>query len=397
MTDNPKPPIRVMHLITELDVGGAEMMLCKLLGALNRERFTNVACSMTAPGLVADKIRALGIEVRSLGMKQGTPDPRAIFRLVSSLRDWKPDLLQTWMYHADFLGGVVGRFAGNIPVIWNIRNSEFEPGSYSRITLPLAWVSARLSSWVPTRIVSCSEGGRKVHEGMGYDASKMIVIPNGFDLSRYRPQPDATEYCSEQFGIPPEADAVAVVGRYHPQKDHKSFLAAAGLVARSFPLVRFVLCGDGTTSENATLVAQAEEAGIASRMHWLGRLEPNQLARIMSRCILVSSSLFGEGFSNVVGEAMACGAVCVVTDVGDSAWIVGDTGLVVRRGSAKDLAEAIGRVLSMSAEARSSLGVAARQRIANEFTIERIVTRYEDLYTQVYSSKASGQQARARQ
>lgn len=161
-----------------------------------------------------------------------------------------------------------------------------------------------------------------------------------------------------------------------------------------FPDVHFVLCGDGTTAENATLVAQAQEAGVVSRMHWLGRREPDELARIMSRCILVSSSLFGEGFSNVVGEAMACGAVCVVTDVGDSAWIVGNTGVVVRRGSAEELAGAIGRVLSISAESRASMGAAARQRIASEFTIERIVRRYEDLYTQVHCGEADGWQAK---
>ena len=383
------PAVRVLHLITGLDTGGAEMMLCKLVGAMDRDRFTNMVYSMTPPGLVANKIRELGVEVNSLEIRQGSPDPRAISRFAAAVRAWKPDLIQTWMYHADFLGGLVGKAMGDIPVIWNIRGSEFH-GTYNRINSFLTWSCARMSSRVPRRIISCSDCGRLVHEKLGYDASKTIVIPNGFDLARYQPQADAARYCSDHFGIPTEADVLVVVGRYHPQKDHKTFLEAAAIVRRSFPETHFVLCGDGMTAENATLTAQAAHAGIADRLHLLGRREPDQLTRIMARSILVSSSRFGEGFSNVIGEAMACGATCVVTDVGDSAFIVGDTGVVVQPGSPEGLASGIARVLSMTGEARASLGSAARQRIENEFTIEAIVQRYEAVYLQVYRSDRTG-------
>ena len=380
-----RSPLRVMHLISCLDVGGAEMMLSKLLGAMGREQFTSVVWSMTPPGRIGEKIRALGIEVRSLDMGRGIPDPRAFFKLRSAIREWKPDVLQTWMYHADFLGALVARFSGNVPVIWNIRNSEFQPGAYGRTTLPLAKLCGRISSSMPVRILSCSEQGRRVHEELGYDAGKMLVIPNGFDLSHYNPQPDAREFCETHFGISKTAEALAVVGRYHPQKDHKTFLTAAGIVAKRFPDLHFILCGDGVTGENPTLVSQAKEAGISSHIHLLGRREPEQLTRIMSRSILVSSSRFGEGFPNVVGEAMACGAFCVVTNSGDSGWIVGDTGVVVQPGSPDDLAAGIVRVLTMSAEARSALGAAAMQRVADDFTIQKIARRYEDLYRQVHN------------
>ena len=380
-------PIRVMHLITGTGVGGAETMLFKLLSAMDGSRFSNVVYSMIEPGATADRIRGLGIDVRTLGMKQGRLDPRAIGILSGGIRGWGPHVIQTWMYHADLLGGLVGKLFAGVPVVWNIRHSDLHPEANHWMTLRIAEICGLLSGWMPARIVCCADSSRAIHARIGYRASKMIVIPNGFDLRAYRPRPDAGDACHERFGIPPNRDLISLVARYHPQKDHATFVAAAELCAARFPEMLFALCGDGITNENEELVNLIRRAGLESRLFLLGRRPATDVALIMSRSTLVtSSSSSGEAFPNVIGEAMAGGTVCVVTDVGDSAYIVGDAGIVVPARSPQRLAEGWIQVLEMDRGTRRSFQERARQRVDTNFSLPAIASRYENLYLELAGS-----------
>jgi len=376
--------IRVMHLITGLHVGGAETMLASLLAGMDRERFQNVVYCMTELGPVADTVRKLGIEVHSLGMKRGTPDPRALIGLARGIRRWQPMVIQTWMYHADLLGGIAGKLFGGIPVVWGIHASVLRPGADTRATIRLIKVCARLSSRLPARIVCCAEASRLIHARMGYPLSKMVVIPNGFDLQKYFPEPDSARRCEDLFNIPATAHVVTYVARYHPQKDHRTFFAAAKLLTEHYPDVLFVLCGDGIDDNNRELMALIDQAGVRRNTVLLGRRKPEEIALIFSRSqVATLSASWGEAFPLVIGEAMACGAACVVTDVGDSAYMVGDCGIVVRPESPRELAEGWRKVISMEPDERKALGLAARRRIEESFTLRTIVSRYQDLYSEV--------------
>ena len=379
--------LRIMHLITGTGVGGAETMLFKLLSAMDGSRFSNVVYSMIEPGATADRIRGLGIEVETLGMKQGRLDPRAIRILSDGIRGWGPHVIQTWMYHADLLGGVVGKLFSGVPVVWNIRHSDLHPEANHWMTLRVAEICSLLSGWMPARIVCCAESSREIHARIGYRASKMIVIPNGFDLRAYRPRPDAGGVCHDRFGIPPNRELISLVARYHPQKDHATFVAAAGLCVARFPGMLFALCGDGITNENEELTNLIRGAGLESHVFLLGRRPATDVALIMSRSTLVtSSSSSGEAFPNVIGEAMACGTVCVVTDVGDSAYIVGDAGFVVPSRSPQRLAKGWIQVLEMDQETRRSFEERARQRVDTNFNLPTIASRYENLYRELAGS-----------
>ncbi|MGH7860054.1 MAG: glycosyltransferase, partial [Candidatus Binatia bacterium] len=273
------------------------------------------------------------------------------------------------------------------PVVWNLRHSDFDPSRRKRTFGWTVSACARLSRIVPARIVSCSEESLRVHAAIGYPAERMVVIPNGFDLDRFRPDPDARAALRREIGVPDAVPLVGLVGRYHAEKDHRTFFAAAARLYAARPDARFLLCGPKITWETPDLVAEITAAGLAERCILLGRRD--DMARINAALDVACSSSATEGFPNVIGEAMACGVPCVATDVGDSARIVGDTGRIVPRRDPEALAAALREVLDLDPARRRQLGLAARRRVEERFSLSSVVARYEDLYREVAVSAAA--------
>lgn len=370
---------RVAHVITGLNPGGAEMMLFKLLSAMDRVVFKPEVISLTGMGPLAERIQALDITVRALGMRRGVPNPLSLLRLAVWLRRSKPDVIQTWMYHADLIGGIAAKLVGGIPVIWGIRHSNLDPQGSKRKTIWTANACARLSNWLPTQIVCCSEASLPVHAALGYATRKMCVIPNGFDLDVFRPDPSARRSVRAELGIPEDTLLIGMFARFHAQKDHRNFVEAAALLHAHHPDIHFLLCGDGITWENRVLSGWIVTASIHEHCHLLGPRE--DIPRLAAALDIASSSSFGEGFPNVVGEAMSCGVPCVVTDVGDSDRIVGTTGRIVAAKDPEALAMAWKEMIDLGEEGRRRLGVAARKRVMDRYELSRIVEKYEALYT----------------
>lgn len=372
-------PIRVAHLITGLGSGGAEAMLCKLCLHMDRSRFENRVYALTEGGLVAEQLRAAGIPVVSLGSRRGTVDPRAIWRLWRALRAYRPDLLQTWLYHADLLGTLVAPLAGIPHLAWNIRCSDMDFSHYSRLTRLVVSLCAILSHR-PDRVVVNSEHGRRVHEmRLGYHPRRWDVIPNGFDLEHFRPAPEMRARLRRELGVPENCLLAGLVARFDPMKDHRGFLQAARSVADGVDDVHFVLVGRDVTPGNVLLASWIREFHLESRVHCLGeRADLNQLMPALDIAVLASA--FGEGFPNVLGEAMACGVPCVTTDVGDAAILVGGNGRVVPPRAPSALSSAMSELLHLSAQKRGELGAAARERISAQYGIEAVVERYGKLY-----------------
>jgi glycosyltransferase involved in cell wall biosynthesis len=363
--------IRVLFVTTGLDTGGAELMLYRLIAGLDRATFACSVVSLTDCGPTAAKLRALGVPVQALGMRRGVPDPRAVPRLARWMRRLAPDVVQTWMYHADLIGGLAARLAGRRALAWSLRQSTLDARTSKRSTVWTVRACAPLSRFVPARIVCCSEASRRVHVAAGYTSRKMLVIPNGFDVGAFRPDPGVRVAVRRELSVPDDALLVGLVARWDPQKDHATFLRAAARVAARCP-AQFVLCGEGVTSDNAVLAGWIEAAGLGGRCHLLGSRDdmPRLTAALDVAC---SASAYGEGFSNVLGEAMACEVVCVATDVGDAALIVGDTGRVVPPRDAAALAAALGEVLALDPGARAQ----------QQFDLSTCVARYAALYSRL--------------
>ena len=373
--------IKLVHVISGLSTGGAEMMLYKLLSVLDRSSCQSEVISLTDVGAIGDRIGCLNIPVRALQMRRGRPGISGLVRLSRWLRQSSPNVVQTWMYHADLIGGLAAKFSGDPPVIWGIRNSTLGRQSRKSTALTVK-LCARLSRWVPTKIVCCSVASREIHEQLGYNPKKMLVIPNGFDLSSFKPDNEARFSLRRELGLPSDALLIGFVARFDPQKDHESFIAAARRVALRHEHAHFVLCGDGVDDTNPCLSAWIQAGGVKGRFQLLGRRD--DVARVTASLdIATCASAYGEAFPNVVGEAMACAVPCVVTDVGDSAFIVGDTGKVVQPHQPECLAEALNWMIELGADGRRQLGAKARQRIQENFELSVVRDQYVALYRQV--------------
>lgn len=378
--------MRVTLVITNLATGGAEAMLLKLLTNLDRARFQPTVISLVGMGEVGPRIAALGVPVHALGMRRGgVPGPRALRRLARLLRQCQPDVVHTWMYHADLLGGLAARAVGCRRVIWGLRHSNLSKTENKRSTLWVARVCALLSGAVPAQILSCSARAKAVHAEIGYRDDKIHVIPNGFELDRFQPDAAARASVRADLGLPDEAPLVGLVARYDPQKNHAGFVQAAAQVAARMPQAHFVLAGAGVDAANGALQSAIAAQGLQQRMHLLGRRD--DVPRLMAAFdVLASSSSYGEAFPNVLGEAMACAVPCVVTDVGDSAEIVGDTGRVVPPGDMDGLARELLAVLQLPVAERAALGGRARARVAAHYEIGHVTRLYEAFYEQVLAA-----------
>jgi len=381
--DSQRPPqadaLAVVHIITGLPVGGAQTMLSEIARRQQQSGDRLLVISLTELGAVGEQLRQAGVQVRALGMNRSLPSPFDLFRLARLIKDFAPDVVQTWMYHADLIGGLAARLAGVRAVVWNIRHSDLRPGVDKRATIWTARLCGFLSRWLPSLILCNSHHAAGLHEKLGYQRRRIEVVPNGIDVEKFRPQSDAGASVRSELGISDKARLVGLVARFDPQKDHRRFIAAAGIVARQHADVHFLLCGSGIDAHNQDLARWINESPVADHFHLLGvRDDVPRLTAALD--LSISSSAHGEGFSNIIAEAMACAVPCVVTKIGDSALIVGDTGWSVPAENEDALADAISVALAEPRDAHGLRGEQARSRIIDNFSIDEIFAKYRAVY-----------------
>lgn len=373
--------LRIQFVITGLGIGGAEMMLYKLLQGLDRSRFQAGVITFR-DGALAEKIRALGVSVDCVEISRASRFLVEAPRLYRILRAAKPGLVHTWMYHADLLGGLMARLATAAPVVWCVRASDLDQGNIKTGTRLVARANGLLSSRLPRRIVYCSERARQIHERMLYSPRLGVVIPNGFDLHAFCPDRGLRQEFRAETGLSEDDPLIGLVARFDPMKDHLTFIRAAAIVKSRIPTARFVMAGANVDAGNTELLDWVRAHGLEDSVHLLG-LRTDLAAVYNGLDVATLTSFSSEGFPNVVGEAMACGVPCVVTDVGDCAHIVGDTGRIVPPRDPAALASAIVELLRMEPGERHALGLSARGRVEKLFNIPDIVSRYEALYEDV--------------
>ncbi|MEI7894247.1 MAG: glycosyltransferase [Myxococcales bacterium] len=367
--------IRVFYLTTGLLTGGAERALLKLVRSIDSTRFESVIVSML--DLPPRVELPSGVDLHSLGMRRGVPDPLAIPRLTRLLGRYRPDILQTWMYHADLLGLVAGKAHHRSKILWNVRCADMDMRHYSTLSSMMPRTLAALSRF-PDGIVINSRRGLQYHESLGYRPQRWHVVPNGFDTAEFRPEALRRQATREALGVGDNV-VIGILARVDPMKDHRTFLAAAAQVADALPASRFVLAGMGASPDNRDLSRRIGEFGLRDRVSLLGKRD--DVAQLLAGWDILVLSSIGEAFPNVIGEAMSCGVPCVVTDVGDNAEIVGDTGRVVPPRNPEALAGAILELATLTPLARQTLGTRARRRIEERYGLETVTRMYEEIYT----------------
>jgi glycosyltransferase involved in cell wall biosynthesis len=369
---------RTVHIITGLGVGGAETMLAKLLEAeaeAGLQRTVEVIC-LGGPGLLADRIRATGVPVTCLGIgSSGAAHTlSAIGLLARRLRSARPDVVQCWMYHADLIGGLVARIVTpRAALIWSIRASAM-PHPASLRTRAFIKLCAMLSWIVPERVISCSETAAKIHISMGYSARRITVIPNGFDLRHFVPDARAKSRICAELALDESAQILGCVARFDPQKDFPSLFGVFARVCEANENAALLLAGRGCSDDNAAIVAMIPPT-IRERVKLLGiRSDIPTLTAAFDVAILTSA--YGEGFPNVLGEALACGVPCVATDVGDSREIAGEEGVIAPVGDVAALAKGVLHLLLRPSERKTTESARMRARALEHYDLRAIARRY---------------------
>lgn len=371
--------LKILYVTSGLNIGGAEVLLYHMLAQTDRTRFAPAVITLGAKGTIGAQIENLDVPLYALNMRPGRPSPAGLLGLRRAVRAVKPDLIQGWMYHGNLVAQLGSAWASRgTPVVWCVHKSVSSLRDEKPATATVIRLSARLAG-LPGRIVYVSQVGRVQHEQLGFNPAKSQVISNGIDAELFQPSDTARANLRAELGLPAHALLIGLIARYHPQKDHETFLRAAATLAANHHDAHFVLAGSRIDTQNPALMALVAEHRLEDRVHLLG--ERGDIPHVTAALdILASSSAFGEGLSLAIAEAMAAGVPCTVTDVGDSAMLVGATGRVVPPRDAQALAAAWAELIALDTAARRELGMAARERVLQRFGIGTMMDSYEQLY-----------------
>lgn len=362
--------MNLVLLIRSLEIGGAERQLAALArGAMALGHEVHVLTFYPGGALLEDLERA-GVPVSSLN-KSGRWDVAGfMLRLVRALRREKPAVLYSFLHTANLVGLFAAHFSGVPRVAWGVRASNIDLTQYDRLSRLEAWLASKLARYAST-IICNSYAGAVFHSRLGYPADKMTVIQNGIDTDRFCFDENGRDRIRREWGLAPTDLVIGLPARLDPMKGHVTAFKALRLLSVDMPNVKMVCAGAGPLNESLRTLSR--QLQIEGQVIWAGA--KSDMPAVYSAFDISSSSSYGEGFSNAIAEAMACERACVVTDVGDSAAIVGETGWIVPAGSPEALAEAWRRSLTLTATERTEMGRLARQRVVENFSVERMVNR----------------------
>jgi glycosyltransferase involved in cell wall biosynthesis len=380
--------LRVVHVITGLGQGGAESVLWRL-ATYPDPAVEHVVVSLTDEGIYGARLRAAGVAVHALGMARGRVSLGGFMALRRVIAQAKPHAVQTWMYHADLIGGMAARLAGVRAIAWGIRNSGAHLERSSRSARMVLRACAALSGVLPRAIVCAAQNAAERHAAKGYRRDRMVVISNGYDLSRYVPDLAARERVRAQWGLAGDVPVIGCVARWDPLKDHANLLRAVAALVRDGrdAGLRCVLVGRGMTADNSDLMALVDKLNLRDRLVLAG--PSDDVPAVMNGLDLHVLSSCAEGFPNVVAEAMACGVYCVATDVGDAAYIIGETGVVVPPEQPEALARGIETGLrEVASRGQGRAGEAGRARVLENFDLARMVQSYIAVWRRISGETA---------
>lgn len=364
--------MKIIHVIIGLNVGGAELMLKRLVEGLSEhEGVKHSIISLTDLGIVGEQLQDLGVNVVALGMTGFFNLPRTFLRLRGELENQKPDIVQTWMYHADFLGGLAARSLGFRKIVWGVRNTYLE--SSGRVNYIFRRLCGFLSYFLPKEIIYVSNSAKDQHQISGYNTKIGKVINNGFDTDKYKYNKSSRHKSRSLMRVKEEDFVVLSIGRYTEAKDHSSFINAILLAVKENSQIKACLVGRDICLDRFGLTDNEKENFIV-----LGQRD--DIEHILCAADVFCLHSITEGFPNVLGEAMSVGIPCISTDVGDAALMLNDDRYVVNPKDVQGLAEKIVLMSRLTGEQRNIIGSRNRERVKQFFSLEKILSEYLLVY-----------------
>ncbi len=363
---------QIIHVITGLGVGGAEMVLYNLLSGLDsNDRHRHLVVCLGARDKMGDKICALGVNVEYLDMPKGHPTIKGLLGLIKIFRASGNPIIQGWLYHGNLAASCAALLSfRSYKLFWSIHNSLTRLESEKPLTRLIIYL-LRFISFLPQKIIYVAKLSAEQHEGIGYRKSRTILIPNGYDTNVFKPNPDARGWLRKELAIPDEVKVIGVVGRWDWSKDYQNFLSALALVEGAHG----VLIGTDMNGHNQALCDNIKDAGVGARVHLMGYRDDVPI--LMAGFDILCLSSRAEALPNVVGEAMACGVPCVVTDVGDVAELVAGTGWICVPQNYIELSQCLNEALVSDLLSYSN---AARMRVEKNYSYTKMINVYKCLY-----------------
>lgn len=369
--------MKVVHIVIGLTNGGAEAMLYQMCS--NDDYCEHTVISLTDQGKYISMLRDIGVKVHCLNIKNKKLS--GLFRLYSLLRNIKPDVVQTWMYHADLIGGVIAKIAGVKKIYWGIHSTTLDSKECKNL-IRLRKINAIFSNFIPSSIICCAQKSLEVHAQVGFNKDKLVVVHNGYNLSLFKINKDMRNEIRKELSLESERLLIGLVGRFNPQKDHKNLLQALPIVKNKYPSIMCLFVGPDMNVSNPILMEWIDSFDLRENILLLD--QRNDVPAIMNALdIHVLPSAFGEAFPNVLNEAMACGIPCVTTDIGDASVIVGDTGWIVPAKDPKRLAEAIMEAFSEMKGLPHDWNFRkdrARNRVEMNFSVNAMILGYRKVW-----------------
>ena len=374
----------VMLLLRSLDRGGAEKQAVTLACELKQRGWpVSVACFYSG-GAFASDLAVASVPLFEIG-KHGRWDIvrflRRFYRLLSSE---SPRIVYAYLPPENLLILFMRILLPDISVIWGVSSSYIDLRHYKLLDRLLYWMERRLAR-LADLVISNSRCGAAIWIGEGFPKHTMRIIANGIDTERFRYDNQGRSRLRAEWGVPAEARLVGLVGRLDPMKDHSTFLQAAALLTSTDKSWRFVCVGSGPENYTQRLILESQELNLTNYLIWAGACD--DMAAVYSALDMVCSSSYGEGLPNVVPEAMSCGRPSVVTDVGDCALVVGDTGVVVAPRDAHALAHGIEKLQRRLECEGDTLREAARARIKQKFGVERLADETIEAFDEILSMR----------
>lgn len=369
---------KITHIINGLDLGGAETALYRLLLSMQGSNYEYSVIVLGEAGHYSPNIEALGIPIHYLGVKK-KPFIKAFYCLIVLIRQIQPDIVQTWLYHSDLIGGLSAKLCGIKKIIWGIR---CEGIGLKKTTKRIQQLCALMSWIVPDFIIANSQRAADNHRQAGYNYKKIHVIPNGFDSAIFSQNRDTTFLQNIiNKSLPLDALFIGTLARFHNDKDYPNLVQAIDMICKLHHNIYFVLCGPGCNDENSEFVALLNTLEHREHVILIDGID-DSVAYLNALDIFVLTSKT-EAFPNSLAEAMLCELPCIATDVGEVREIMGNTGLLIPSQDPQALAAACSVMIKKSKKERQQLGHLAREKIEEKYSMAKNRLKVSAIYEQL--------------
>lgn len=371
--------MKILHIITGLERGGAETLLfqfCKY-----DEEYDHIVISLSGSQDYGIMLRQIKIPLHTLNFSNSKVNLRGLYQLYKLVKKIKPDVIQTWMVHADIIGGLVGRLAGIKNIFWGVHHSALVEGKSKKTTMLIIKINALLSYFIPKKIIYCAENSREKQESIGFKKNSGVVIFNGYNTEIFNENFDFIKKFRDELNISDNTFLIGHVGSYSPLKDQINLIEALSILKQKHIDFKAVLVGSNLDNNNLELVSAIDKKELSDSIYLLGRRD--DIPTIMNGIDLFILSSISEAFPNVLNEAMACGTPCVSTNVGDASYILGETGWIVPTKDPEALSESVSEAIVEKFSSKSlwlHRKKACRERIVENFSLVDMIQKYKDVW-----------------